>query len=100
VGAVTEVHSQGSCGACWAITAVESVESAIFLSKGKLYDLSETEVIVCADDCEMCYGGWPQDAFDYIMDNKGIPLEKTLSYDGDWLLKLSAAKAGESDELR
>jgi hypothetical protein len=34
------------------------------------------------------------------MDNKGIPLEKTLSYDGDWLLKLSAAKAGESDELR
>jgi hypothetical protein len=100
VGAVTQVHSQGNCGACWAITAVESVESAIFLSKGTLYDLSETEVIVCADDCEMCYGGWPQDAFDYIMENKGIPLESTCSYDGAWLLKLSAAKAGTSDELR
>jgi C1A family cysteine protease len=100
VGAVTQVHSQGNCGACWAITAVESVESAIFLSKGTLYDLSETEVIVCADECEMCFGGWPQDAFDYIMENKGIPLESTCSYDGAWLLKLSAAKAGTSDELR
>jgi C1A family cysteine protease len=99
VGAVTQVHSQGSCGACWAITAVESVESAIYLSKGTLYDLSETEVIVCAEDCEMCYGGWPQDAFDYIMENKGIPLEKTLSYDGAWLLQLSAAKAGTSDDM-
>jgi ferredoxin len=54
VGAVTEVHSQGNCGACWAITAVETIESAIYLNKGTLYDLSETEVIVCAEDCEMC----------------------------------------------
>jgi hypothetical protein len=34
------------------------------------------------------------------MDSKGIPLEETLSYDGDWLLSLSKAKAGESDELK
>ena len=40
IGALTEVHSQGSCGACWAITAVETVESAHFIATGELYDLS------------------------------------------------------------
>lgn len=63
VGAVTDVHSQGSCGACWAITAVETIESANFLSSNSLVDLSETEVIICDDTCEMCNGGWPQNAY-------------------------------------
>ena len=40
IGAITEVHSQGSCGACWAITAVETVESVHFIATGQLYDLS------------------------------------------------------------
>lgn len=40
VGAVTEVHSQGSCGACWAITAVETIESVHFIATGSLYDLA------------------------------------------------------------
>ena len=40
IGALTEVHSQGSCGACWAITAVETVESVHFIATGQLYDLS------------------------------------------------------------
>jgi hypothetical protein len=99
VGAVTEVHSQGNCGACWAITAVETVESAVFLATGELNDLSEAEVIVCQDECEMCSGGWPQEAIEYIMDNKGIPLESDLPYDGDFLLSLTEALEGESDEL-
>lgn len=97
VGAVTSVHSQGSCGACWAITAVETIESAVFIATGRLYDLSETEVIVCADECEMCSGGWPQDAFDYVMDNNGIPLESDLKYNGEFLLQLTSAMEGESD---
>jgi C1A family cysteine protease len=99
VGAVTSVHSQGNCGACWAITAIETVESASFLSTGKLYDLSETEVIVCTEDCQMCSGGWPQDAFEYVIKHNGVPLESQCSYDGDWLLKLTYAKTGQSDEL-
>jgi len=99
MGAVTEVHSQGNCGACWAITAVETIESAYYISTGNLVDLAETEVIACEDSCEMCNGGWPQNAYDYVNEQKGLPLENTLSYDGDFLLELSYYAAGESDEL-
>lgn len=99
VGAVTEVRTQDGCGACWAITAVETVESANFLSYGVLYDLSETEVIVCSSDCEMCDGGWPEDAFDYIMEHNGVPLSKDMSYDGNWLLAVSNSRSGAGDTL-
>lgn len=99
MGAITDVRAQDDCGACWAITAVECVESATFLSYGTLYDLSESEVIMCVDECEMCYGGWPEDAFDYIIEQNGIPLEQDIPYDGDNLLALTQAKAGESANL-
>eukprot|EP00977_Amphora_coffeiformis_P009401 scaffold2179_cov165-Amphora_coffeaeformis.AAC.5 len=99
LGAVTEVRAQDNCGACWAITAVETVESALFLATGELMTLSETEVILCNEDCEMCAGGWPENAFDYIMENKGIPLQDDLGYDGQYLSKISTVLAGESDEL-
>jgi Papain family cysteine protease/Cathepsin propeptide inhibitor domain (I29) len=92
VGAVTDVHSQGSCGACWAITAVETVESANYLSTDTLVDLSETEVIACTEDTEWCSGGWPQSAFEYIINQKGIPLETELPYDADYLLTLTEAR--------
>lgn len=97
IGAVTNVHSQGNCGACYAITAVETIESATFINTGKLYDLAESEIIVCAEDCEMCSGGWPQSAFDYVMDNGGLPLENDIPYDGDFLLALTEANEGTSD---
>ena len=99
IGAVTEIHSQGSCGACWAITAVETVESAYFISTGKLYDLAETEVIVCEDSCEMCAGGWPQEAFDYVIARNGLPLESDLPYNSDWLILVSDQVAGNSDQI-
>ena len=98
-GVVTDVHSQGNCGACWAITATETVESAVALATGVLNDLSEHEVIVCAEECQMCSGGWPQDAIDYVMDNGGVPLESDLKYNADLLLTLTKALEGESDEV-
>lgn len=65
VGAVTSIRRQGDCGACWAITAVETIESAYFIGTGNMVDLSETEVISCTDSCNLCFGGWPQDAYEY-----------------------------------
>lgn len=97
-GIVSDVHSQGNCGACWAITAVETIESAYAMSKGTLYDLAETEVIICDDTCDLCEGGWPQNAYEYVMEHKGLPLSNQLAYDGDYLLGLTYAKNGESDE--
>jgi len=55
---------------------------------------------VCSEECEMCYGGWPQDAFEYVMENSGVPLSSDIPYDGDTLLELSQAMTGESDEMK
>jgi hypothetical protein len=90
-GAVTSIRAQGDCGACWAITAVENVESAHFIATGTLYDLSETEVIACDESCEMCNGGWPQNAYEYVMEHGGLPLKSDLAYDGTTLMSLTEA---------
>jgi Papain family cysteine protease/Cathepsin propeptide inhibitor domain (I29) len=95
-GVVTSIHSQGNCGACWAITAVETIESAYAIHTGTLYDLSETEVIICDESCDLCEGGWPQNAYEYAMKHNGLPLEKTMSYNGDYLLELTYSKGSES----
>mmetsp|Transcript_12240 Transcript_12240/g.23988 ORF Transcript_12240/g.23988 Transcript_12240/m.23988 type:complete len:1209 (+) Transcript_12240:177-3803(+) len=98
MGVVTDVHSQGSCGACWAITAVETVESAHAIATGTLINLSEHEVIACDGSCQMCNGGWPQNAYKYVMKHGGLP-EETSAYDADWLYAVTAVLQGESDEV-
>ena len=99
MGVVTSVHSQGSCGACWAITAVETIESANAINTGTLVDLSESEVISCDDTCLGCDGGWPQNAFEYTISQKGLPSENDWSYDGDFLLELTYAMSGDSANM-
>ena len=97
-GVITSVHSQGNCGACWAITAVETIESVYALKSGTLVDLAETEVIVCEEKCSMCNGGWPQNAYDFDMENNGLLAENSWSYDGDFLSSLTSAMDGESEK--
>ncbi len=96
-GAVTSVRTQGDCGACWAVTAVETVESAHFIATGNLYTLSESEIIVCDESCDMCSGGWPQNAFEWVMEHGGLPLQNTLPYDAYTLLALTSALEGTSN---
>jgi hypothetical protein len=98
MGVVTDVHSQGSCGACWAITAVETIESANAIATGKLIDLAEEEVIACDGTCEMCNGGWPQNAYEYVMKYGGLPA-KSSQYNADFLYKITAVLAGESNAV-
>jgi len=82
------------------INSVETIESAYFIKTGEMIDLAETEVIACDDSCEQCNGGWPQNAYDYVKENKGLPAESDLTYDGSWLMDLTAYLAGESDAYR
>eukprot|EP00574_Skeletonema_japonicum_P000220 CAMPEP_0201740594 /NCGR_PEP_ID=MMETSP0593-20130828/46383_1 /ASSEMBLY_ACC=CAM_ASM_000672 /TAXON_ID=267983 /ORGANISM="Skeletonema japonicum, Strain CCMP2506" /LENGTH=689 /DNA_ID=CAMNT_0048234913 /DNA_START=428 /DNA_END=2497 /DNA_ORIENTATION=- len=98
MGIVSSVHSQQTCGACWAITATETIESAHAISTGKLIDLAEEEIIACDGTCEMCNGGWPQNAYDYVMKHNGLP-KKSSKYDADFLLTLTSAIYEGSDEL-
>jgi hypothetical protein len=77
---------------------------------------------VCAG-CELCSGGWPQDAFEYVvkhggafrlhrisltnfqispsllLSTLGLPLESVMPYSADYLLLISEQVAGNSDEL-
>jgi len=102
VGVVTSVHSQGNCGACWAITAVETIESCYAIQSGNLYDLDESEVIVCDSTCQMCNGGWPQNAYEYVAKQKGLRREGSRSsstYNGDFLISLTMSSTGQSDTL-
>ena len=47
----------------------------------------------------MCDGGWPQNAYEYVEENKGLPAESSSSYDGSFLMTMTMVASGESDEM-
>jgi C1A family cysteine protease len=75
-GAVTPVKDQGSCGSCWAFSATEEIESALFMSTGKLIELSTQQIVACDTTDQGCNGGDPTTAYKYVEKAGGLDTAK------------------------
>lgn len=69
-GAVTSVKDQGQCGSCWTFSSTGAVEGAWAIAKQQLINLSEQELVDCAEGRDYgshgCSGGMMDGAFKYI----------------------------------
>ena len=49
-GALTKPRNQGTCGSCWSFAGTEAIESALFISSGKLLELSPQAFSDCTPE--------------------------------------------------
>jgi len=83
-GCVNPVQDQGQCGSCWAFSTVQATEGTYAAKYGKLFKLSEQQIVDCVSDCSGCNGGLMTKAFAYVINkcNGGFMSEDDYPYTG------------------
>jgi cathepsin L len=81
-GAVSHVKNQGQCGSCWSFSAAEAIEGCHFVTTKVLVEISEQNLVDCSGSYgnQGCDGGLMDDAFQYVIANKGIDTEQCYTY--------------------
>jgi len=79
-GVVTAVKNQEQCGSCWAFSATETIESVWALAGNSIQILSEQQIVDCDTTDDGCDGGWPYDAYAYIISASGQDSESAYPY--------------------
>jgi len=82
MGGVTPVKDQANCGSCWDFAAVGAVESALLISDGIEWDLSEQQGLSCNTGGSSCGGGWMEDVYD-LFTSFGAVEESCMPYQAD-----------------
>ena len=67
----TTITTQGVCGACWAISAALSSQAALFAKYGTMPSVCVSEAVACSKNSYGCDGGWPKDAYEYLVEKGG-----------------------------
>jgi len=79
-GDITPVKNQGQCGSCWDFSATETIESVCHLAGYPLTQLSEQQILDCDTSDYGCNGGWPYNAYAYVIQAGGIETEADYPY--------------------
>lgn len=67
-------------GTCWIFSAVGAIEGINAITTGKLINLSAQELLDCNPASGSCNTGFVQNAFEWVIRNKGLASEYDYAY--------------------